>query len=202
MGIRYSVCCHCRNTISFFPGPPDDGIWCSKCGVHNSAETINRINAVLEDTYHTNRRPRIRCITKDCSNHSDEGRFVGDLCSPCFEFITKGDGAYSQIYRNAHKLLRIDEASKLIKSNIDEARARYSLSVDDQSKLKNTVDGYMKFISGSEYRSYEVICDERNNPPSEIDAGKLNIDIFIKSPSKALIESFDRNNVPFEYINQ
>lgn len=57
-------------------------------------------------------------------------------------------------------------------------------------------------MSGSEYRSYEVICDERNNPPSEIDAGKLNIDIFIKSPSRALIESFDRNNVPFEYINQ
>lgn len=101
MGIRYSVCCHCRHTISFFPSPPDDGITCSNCGVHNSAENIMNINSVLEKEYHTRRTKRMKCITHNCPNHSDQGRFIGDLCSPCHQFITTGIGEHSQVYRNA-----------------------------------------------------------------------------------------------------
>ena len=42
----------------------------------------------------------IKCIVKDCENHKHEGGFTGDLCNPCYEFITTGKGIYSQAYRN------------------------------------------------------------------------------------------------------
>jgi hypothetical protein len=41
----------------------------------------------------------MKCIVKDCRNHSDEGKFVGDLCFPCFRFLTTGEGR-SQAYTN------------------------------------------------------------------------------------------------------
>ena len=42
-----------------------------------------------------------KCITKDCTNHSNEGKFVNDLCGPCWDYIANGKGVYSQAYRNA-----------------------------------------------------------------------------------------------------
>ena len=30
------------------------------------------------------------------------------------------------------------------------------------------------------HKGYVVVCDETNNPPSVIDAGKLNVDIYVK----------------------
>jgi len=41
-----------------------------------------------------------KCIVKDCQNHSHEGKFVGDLCFPCFSFLVEGEGTFSQLYRN------------------------------------------------------------------------------------------------------
>jgi hypothetical protein len=45
----------------------------------------------------------VACIVKDCENHKHQGRFVGDLCSPCHAFITRNEGKYSQAYRNAQR---------------------------------------------------------------------------------------------------
>lgn len=45
-----------------------------------------------------------KCIVKDCQNHKSQGRFIGDLCTPCHEFITTGKGTHSQAYRNALKV--------------------------------------------------------------------------------------------------
>lgn len=42
----------------------------------------------------------MKCLVKDCANHGHEGGFVGDLCVPCYQFITTGEGVYSQAYRN------------------------------------------------------------------------------------------------------
>ena len=42
----------------------------------------------------------MKCIVKDCTNHSHQGKFIGELCSPCYSFITTGEGVYSQAYRN------------------------------------------------------------------------------------------------------
>jgi len=57
----------------------------------------------------------MKCIVKDCENHEHEGKFIGDLCSPCHEFITTGIGVHSQAYRNTQ-----DEANLVkIRKQID-----------------------------------------------------------------------------------
>src|SRR5271157_4526851 len=43
---------------------------------------------------------RFKCLIPGCSNHSDEGSFVGDLCMPCHSYIVANDGVHSQAYRN------------------------------------------------------------------------------------------------------
>ena len=45
----------------------------------------------------------MKCIVKDCKNHEHEGRFIGSLCAPCHTHITKGEGIYSQSYRNSQR---------------------------------------------------------------------------------------------------
>jgi hypothetical protein len=42
----------------------------------------------------------MKCIVKDCENHTHQGKFVGELCAPCYEFITEGNGKHSQVFRN------------------------------------------------------------------------------------------------------
>ncbi len=42
----------------------------------------------------------MKCIVKDCENHVHQGNFVGAICSPCNQFLTTGEGIYSQLYRN------------------------------------------------------------------------------------------------------
>lgn len=43
-----------------------------------------------------------KCIVKDCSNQSDKGHF---LCDLCYGFIVKGEGDSSQAYRNALRVI-------------------------------------------------------------------------------------------------
>ena len=45
----------------------------------------------------------VACIVKGCINDKSQGRFVGDLCSPCHAFIATGKGNYSQAYRNTQR---------------------------------------------------------------------------------------------------
>lgn len=42
----------------------------------------------------------IKCIVKDCVNHTHEGKFVGTLCAPCYQWIAERQGFHSQAYRN------------------------------------------------------------------------------------------------------
>jgi hypothetical protein len=47
----------------------------------------------------------VRCVVKDCVNHTHQGRFVGSLCAPCYSFISgEGESKYSQAYRNAQDM--------------------------------------------------------------------------------------------------
>ena len=41
-----------------------------------------------------------KCIIVGCENHQNQGRFVGRLCMPCYEFLVNDSGIYSQAYRN------------------------------------------------------------------------------------------------------
>ena len=36
-------------------------------------------------------------------NQKHEGQFIGELCSPCHEFVTTGNGVYSQASRNTQR---------------------------------------------------------------------------------------------------
>jgi hypothetical protein len=47
-----------------------------------------------------------KCIVLGCPNHRGEGRFVGDLCAPCFAFVALGEGTHSQAYENARAVER------------------------------------------------------------------------------------------------
>lgn len=31
-----------------------------------------------------------KCIVYGCSNHDNEGSFIGDLCGPCYNYLSKG----------------------------------------------------------------------------------------------------------------
>jgi len=57
-----------------------------------------------------------KCVVRGCENHSDEGRFVGDLCSPCHEALS-GDPSEmrpcTQVYRNVGVAMRSRVASLL-----------------------------------------------------------------------------------------
>lgn len=58
----------------------------------------------------------MKCIVKDCSNHEHEGRFIGDLCFPCYEFIATGKGVYSQAYRNVQrKPLTLEQQDEIVR---------------------------------------------------------------------------------------
>ena len=46
-------------------------------------------------------KPQPKCTIKDCQNHVNEGKFIGELCAPCWDYLTNGKGIYSQAYRNA-----------------------------------------------------------------------------------------------------
>ena len=46
-------------------------------------------------------KPQQKCTVKNCQNHVNEGKFIGDLCAPCWDYLTNGKGIHSQAYRNA-----------------------------------------------------------------------------------------------------
>lgn len=39
-----------------------------------------------------------KCIVKGCKNHSNEGKFVGDLCAPCFSMLSTGVAARGETF--------------------------------------------------------------------------------------------------------
>lgn len=48
---------------------------------------------------------RKRCLVYQCPSIVDEGYFQGELCFPCYEFVTKLSGEDSQAYRNSILIL-------------------------------------------------------------------------------------------------
>lgn len=48
-------------------------------------------------------KKHVRCIVRNCQNHTDEGQFVGPMCGPCYHFVAEGidRACTSQAFRNA-----------------------------------------------------------------------------------------------------
>lgn len=94
-----------------------------------------------------------KCIVKDCENHSNEGGFKGDVCLPCYEFITTGKGKYSQMYRNTHPVKQLENGyflpikvlnepmKKDIEALIDHAKkGRWSNAIVRQDGVETTYE--------------------------------------------------------------
>ena len=76
---------------------------------------------ILNAEYRIKPQPFAKCIVKDCMNHTNEGSFVGELCAPCWDYITNGNGVHSQAYRNAQPKEDVGEKlSKQIKSMLNQ----------------------------------------------------------------------------------
>lgn len=58
----------------------------------------------------------VRCIVKGCVNHKDEGKFVGDLCNPCYMMLTTGSisSGHTFIHDLLHDLLGWKQAARTL----------------------------------------------------------------------------------------
>jgi hypothetical protein len=59
------------------------------------------------------KKSKKKCIVGNCKNTSDLRTFVGDLCAPCYEFVTCGEGRYSQAYRNSLQIVFSELARRM-----------------------------------------------------------------------------------------
>ena len=70
----------------------------------------------------------MKCIVKGCVNRSHEGKFVGEMCGPCYELITTGKHNPS----NAWFIQEIEYLSSLVEAYEEKLdRVRSALGVSD-----------------------------------------------------------------------
>ena len=73
----------------------------------------------------------MKCHVKDCENHNHQGLFIGFLCSPCYEFLSTGQGKHSQLYRNTVAAER-EACAKLCDEMVD---AEYATGKVDHNEM-------------------------------------------------------------------
>lgn len=71
---------------------------CERCG---RARPPNIADPTCSMGGYCNWEDSERCIVLDCTNYQHEGKFVGELCYPCHQFVVDGCGVHSQAFRNA-----------------------------------------------------------------------------------------------------
>ena len=61
-----------------------------------------------------------KCIVYGCKNHQSQGKFVGDICSPCHTMLTTGNVQYGTTFIHSinNDLTRIKDAAKQLNSVI------------------------------------------------------------------------------------
>lgn len=79
-----------------------------------------------------------QCIVRGCPNRSDQGGFVGDLCSPCWDFTANGyTGGPSRAYHNALQVARAllveETVGKLLAGFL--SRSASPMTADDLSEV-------------------------------------------------------------------
>jgi len=79
-------------------------------------------------------RGRRRCLVLYCSNYTDQGLFVGDLCAPCHTFVMKGEGRHSQAFRNSLRTIATDLTNLLVRV-LDPTMQGPSIADDELRKL-------------------------------------------------------------------
>jgi hypothetical protein len=120
------------------------GAWCKEI-----ADQINSDPILLdvftrayctEEEEHMSTREELKCVVKDCANHTHQGRFVGLLCAPCHSFVSGGDGGgYSQVARNTQREwvgLTDEELHDLQIEHLDDPWANFK-AIEAKLKEKN-----------------------------------------------------------------
>lgn len=70
----------------------------------------------------------IKCAVLGCKNHSNQGKFIGKLCAPCYDYLINGTvqhKTYAQAFENAVtretlKVLLQYNTANVIKMILDE----------------------------------------------------------------------------------
>jgi hypothetical protein len=135
---KYSATCdHCGGS----PVPGKQFLFEDEIAAENHAYSNGMISEpggiMVCKECHQIRRDRVRgrrCIVKDCENHAGEGSFVGDLCSPCHEFITTGGFNHSRACRNA-----IEKGAGFARSFF-EAAAAGKLAILEHNRVRGEWD--------------------------------------------------------------
>ena len=107
---------------------------------HTDVPPVNAL-AIIREQELDYRMKDNKCIVHGCSNHADQGRFVGEMCSPCHTMITTGkvmptDSFLNQITSLEAEITRLtserDELRELLAGTYayDAASAAYSAAYD------------------------------------------------------------------------
>lgn len=55
-----------------------------------------------------------KCLVKGCNNHKHQGKFVVDLCSPCYNMLTSGNIAFGETFIHTLKRERYGYKEALV----------------------------------------------------------------------------------------
>ena len=85
--------------------------------------------------------------------------------------------------------IRVRSLLEHIKKQMEKAMEYYVFEENNdltRERIVNTMEGFIKPIKGGQQlHDYVVVCDARNNLPHDIDAKKLNVDIYLKMKPSA-----------------
>lgn len=132
---NHTHCLHCNKKMP--KSTKSVNGYCLKCWA-SAADARDPNTDFADPTGFEVLKGRKNCVVLGCENWSDRGVFIGDLCSPCHSFIAKGEGQFSQAYRNSLQIM----AHKFV------MRMEYTLVTDlDPTK---SIGRRGTYISGSE----------------------------------------------------
>lgn len=123
-------CRHCQKPKH--PYSLLNGDYCEMCVENHAVMIIRAVRA----SHLVGAR---KCLIPGCQNHTDEGKFIGDLCFPCHDYVFKNKGVDSQAYRNEITKSNLRMASKIKSMPRDQAWALLIsrlLSSKDMARLR------------------------------------------------------------------
>ena len=132
--MRYSIVCDdCGGLITTdrFKTKEEAENYGWGCGVIRS---LDKESPILCNACRVTRNKGKKCIVKDCANHANEGTFIGDLCSPCNEFITASTANRSQACRNA-----IQKIADLAQAFLDDV-ARGKITTLESNQIRDGLE--------------------------------------------------------------
>lgn len=78
----------------------------------------------------------MKCHVKDCTNHSDEGRFIGEFCSPCYHMLGFGFTSPSEAWF-VKEIEKAKEAGKVVLTSTEDGElVAVTLQDEDHKILK------------------------------------------------------------------